>query len=521
MKRRRQESGFALLLVFLMAAVISITLYMELPRVAFDTQRQKEQLLIERGEQYKIAIRRFLQANKNRWPASMDELESFNNRRFLRRRFKDPMTGKDEWRIVHIQNGILTDSKNSKPKTDQTKNSTPNTFIQEMAGLGSVGAPQPGRNPATMGRRPSDANAGTLPGGGTGGAPDPNNPGNNPNGNNPNGNNSNNLPPQPFGSGQPGIPGQPYPAAGVLPPGVPAMPGAGANQPSSGFIANQPGLGSVSQPGGVTVGPNGQPIYPGQPTYPGQQPYPGAPGMPVNSQTGGVSPYPVGAGANGGAPVYGQPGTNAGQQNAAVGLINGILTSPRPGGMNGIQPIGGQPIGGGPQGGQFNQTNGTQMGGTLSGPGGGIGGSTPGTPIGSPIGSGGTIGGGIAGVASNDDADSIMVYADHTNYSEWEFIFDPTKWHAPPNPNQGTIGTSAASLGTSPQNMNGPGGGTPGVAIGTPIGGGTSPFGGQQPGGQQPGGQLPGGTGQTGTTGMGGASQFGGGGLPDIRPGRR
>ena len=39
MKRRRSQSGFALLLVFLMAAIIAIMLYLEIPRVAFDTQR--------------------------------------------------------------------------------------------------------------------------------------------------------------------------------------------------------------------------------------------------------------------------------------------------------------------------------------------------------------------------------------------------------------------------------------------------------------------------------------------------
>jgi len=32
MRTRQGESGFALLLVFLMAAVIAITLYMEIPR---------------------------------------------------------------------------------------------------------------------------------------------------------------------------------------------------------------------------------------------------------------------------------------------------------------------------------------------------------------------------------------------------------------------------------------------------------------------------------------------------------
>ena len=42
--RRSGESGFALLLVFLMAALIAIMLYRELPRLAFESQRAKEQL---------------------------------------------------------------------------------------------------------------------------------------------------------------------------------------------------------------------------------------------------------------------------------------------------------------------------------------------------------------------------------------------------------------------------------------------------------------------------------------------
>ncbi len=33
-----------------------------------------------------------------------------NNRRFLRHRYMDPITGKDDWRLIHIQNGVLTDS---------------------------------------------------------------------------------------------------------------------------------------------------------------------------------------------------------------------------------------------------------------------------------------------------------------------------------------------------------------------------------------------------------------------------
>src|SRR5947209_4190191 len=116
--RRKRESGFALLLIFLMAAVLAISLYMEIPRVAFDAQRQKEQLLIERGEQYKRAIQVFVRKN-NRWPGKIEDLESTNNQRFLRRRYVDPMTGKDEWRMIHIQNGVLTDSVTTKKKDQQ------------------------------------------------------------------------------------------------------------------------------------------------------------------------------------------------------------------------------------------------------------------------------------------------------------------------------------------------------------------------------------------------------------------
>ena len=51
MRSRKSESGFALLFIYAMAATVAVMLYMELPRVAFEAQRDKEQLLIDRGEQ--------------------------------------------------------------------------------------------------------------------------------------------------------------------------------------------------------------------------------------------------------------------------------------------------------------------------------------------------------------------------------------------------------------------------------------------------------------------------------------
>ena len=40
--KRRGERGFALLLVFLMAAVVGLYLYTQLPRVAFESERDKD-----------------------------------------------------------------------------------------------------------------------------------------------------------------------------------------------------------------------------------------------------------------------------------------------------------------------------------------------------------------------------------------------------------------------------------------------------------------------------------------------
>ena len=106
----RGDSGAGLLMVLVMAAVVAIAVYGELPRVAVEARRQKEQLLIERGEQYQRAIELFFRAN-GRYPARIEELENSGNRRFLRRRFVDPMTGSDDWRLIRIgPGGILLDS---------------------------------------------------------------------------------------------------------------------------------------------------------------------------------------------------------------------------------------------------------------------------------------------------------------------------------------------------------------------------------------------------------------------------
>ncbi len=166
---RRRESGFALLVIFLIAAAVAFTMYRELPRAAFESARDKEQLLMDRGNQYKRAIQVFYAVNK-RYPAEIKDLENTNDKRFLRRRYLDPMTGKDEWRLIHTNGSFLTDSLVTKPPTQNASNGLPGAGQTPGGGpLGSnnlntapasASSPNAAANPAA---NPSDPNAAPVP----------------------------------------------------------------------------------------------------------------------------------------------------------------------------------------------------------------------------------------------------------------------------------------------------------------------------------------------------------------------
>ena len=155
-RRKEQQGGFILLVVFLMAAAIALTLYTQLPRIAFESEREKEQILIERGEQYVRAIQLYQQDNGNQWPQSIDDLERGKNKRYLRRRYIDPYTGKDDWRIIHTNGVQLTDSLVEKVTTDASGKP-----ITDSATASTAQPNQEQQVNAAVLSRPSDT---TLPG---------------------------------------------------------------------------------------------------------------------------------------------------------------------------------------------------------------------------------------------------------------------------------------------------------------------------------------------------------------------
>ncbi|HEY0758548.1 MAG TPA: type II secretion system protein [Acidisarcina sp.] len=99
-RRRPGESGFVMISVLFLVALIMLSLTIAAPRVADDIRRDRENELYHRGLQYQRAIRLYYRKFGS-YPTSLDQLEKTNEIRFLRKRYKDPMTGKDEWHIIH------------------------------------------------------------------------------------------------------------------------------------------------------------------------------------------------------------------------------------------------------------------------------------------------------------------------------------------------------------------------------------------------------------------------------------
>ncbi len=97
--RRRGEQGYVLLYLLFLVAVLTISFTAVLPALKFERERDQEEEMVHRGVQYSRAVRRYFRKFGS-YPASLDALESSNNMRFLRKRYKDPINGK-EFRVLH------------------------------------------------------------------------------------------------------------------------------------------------------------------------------------------------------------------------------------------------------------------------------------------------------------------------------------------------------------------------------------------------------------------------------------
>jgi type II secretory pathway pseudopilin PulG len=163
-RSRSSESGYVLLAVMLAFTLILIALSVEAPRIAQQIKRDKEEELVHRGKDYATAIKRYVHKNGGRFPVSLEQLEDTNHIRFLRKKYKDPMTGEADWRLVHFGEAqIIIPAPN--PGLNPNSSPTGNNTLQSNP-LGGGQANQSANNTAS-----------TLTGGGQGGtqAPPPSN----------------------------------------------------------------------------------------------------------------------------------------------------------------------------------------------------------------------------------------------------------------------------------------------------------------------------------------------------------
>src|SRR6266705_1830369 len=110
MKTHRQDGGFSLTAVIFFATAASIFIASAVPAYQMQAKREVEAELIFRGEEYTRAIQKY-QRKFGVYPSTIDQLVSTNGLRFLRRAYKDPITGKD-FRLIRINpDGSLTGSK--------------------------------------------------------------------------------------------------------------------------------------------------------------------------------------------------------------------------------------------------------------------------------------------------------------------------------------------------------------------------------------------------------------------------
>jgi hypothetical protein len=101
-KIRKREQGYVLLTILLWVSLLSIAVVGDLELLKYYHQqivRDQEEELVHRGVEYERAIRKYYRKFGS-YPATIEMLEDSNHMRFLRKRYKDPVTGKD-FKILH------------------------------------------------------------------------------------------------------------------------------------------------------------------------------------------------------------------------------------------------------------------------------------------------------------------------------------------------------------------------------------------------------------------------------------
>ena len=107
---RRGARGFSLLAIMFVVAAIGIGAGAAMESWRTSMQREREAELIHVGREFREAIRGYFESGRQ-YPESLESLvkdpRSQLVRRYLRRIYPDPVTGKSEWGLVVLNEKIV------------------------------------------------------------------------------------------------------------------------------------------------------------------------------------------------------------------------------------------------------------------------------------------------------------------------------------------------------------------------------------------------------------------------------
>lgn len=166
MQQLPRQQGYILLTLVLSMAVLSIAAGAIASSLAFQIKRDREEEMVHRGVQYSRAIRNFVKKT-GRYPSRLEELQDTNGQKFIRKLYKDPITGRD-FKLLHMSDVASLgappnlNSSNSQSgangatpgATDATESDSPGTDPDPSPASSAAPASQPGAAP-TAGTNPS------------------------------------------------------------------------------------------------------------------------------------------------------------------------------------------------------------------------------------------------------------------------------------------------------------------------------------------------------------------------------
>jgi type II secretory pathway pseudopilin PulG len=97
-RRNEAERGYAMAALLVAIAVMAVMMSVAMPVWRHEGQREKEAELVFRGEQYKRAVELYMRKFPGALPPNIDVLVQ---QKFLRKKYKDPMTEDGEFQILY------------------------------------------------------------------------------------------------------------------------------------------------------------------------------------------------------------------------------------------------------------------------------------------------------------------------------------------------------------------------------------------------------------------------------------